>query len=66
MVIWLLKRYHHQWNEAMIDEAVAHVISCLVQNPDFEEKMKEKINMSIDTREADQSLENAEKQLRQR
>ena len=50
----------------MIDEAVAHVISRLVQNPDFEEKMKEKINMSIDTREADQSLENAEKQLRQR
>ena len=25
--------YHHQWNEAMIDEAVAHVISRLVQNP---------------------------------
>ena len=49
----------------MIDEAVAHVISRLVQNPDFEEKMKEKINMSIDTREADQSLEAAEKQLRQ-
>ena len=57
--------YHHQWNEALIDEAVAHVISRLVQNPDFEEKMKEKINMSIDTREADQSLEAAEKQLRQ-
>jgi len=57
--------YHHQWNEAMIDEAVAHVISRLVQNPDFEEKMKEKINMSIDIREADQSLETAEKQLRQ-
>ena len=35
------------------------MISRLVQNPDFEEKMKEKINMSIDTREADQSLENA-------
>ena len=41
------------------------MISRLVQNPDFEEKMKEKINMSIDTREADQSLEAAEKQLRQ-
>ena len=49
----------------MIDKAVAYVISRLVQNPDFEEKMKEKINMSIDTREADQSLEAAEKQLRQ-
>jgi len=31
--------YYHQWNEALIDEAVAHVISRLVQNPDFEEKI---------------------------
>ena len=52
--------YHHQWKEALIDEAVAHAISRLVQNPDFEEMMKEKINMSIDTREADQSLENGQ------
>ncbi len=40
--------YHHQWNEAMIDEAVAHVISRLVQNPDFEEKMKDKLIAQLD------------------
>lgn len=41
--------YHRQWNEDMVNGAVAEIIGRLVDNPNFAESMKKKINESIDT-----------------
>ena len=57
--------YHRQWSTSLIDKAVAEVISKLVEQPEFEKYMKEKINESIDLQGLDVSLQNVQKQLKQ-
>lgn len=57
--------YRKQWSEDNVNEAVAEVIKKLVQNPKFEEVMREKIGSRIDTTELRIEMEGLEKQLRQ-
>lgn len=57
--------YRKQWSEDKVNEAVAEVIKKLVQNPKFEEAMREKIGSRIDTTELRIEMEGLEKQLRQ-
>lgn len=57
--------YRKQWSEDKVNEAVAEVIKKLVQNPKFEEAMREKIGSRIDTTELRTEMEGLEKQLRQ-
>lgn len=57
--------WHRQLNQEVVNEAVADVIKKLVDNPRFAEVIKTKIDMRIDTKEAEADLENAKKQLKQ-
>lgn len=57
--------YKKQWGQEKIDKAVAEVISKLVQNPKFEQAIKEKINAKIDTDELENELQVLQKQHRQ-
>ncbi|PYG86783.1 site-specific DNA recombinase [Ruminiclostridium sufflavum DSM 19573] len=57
--------YKKQWGQAKIDEAVAEVITKLVQNEKFEKAIKGKINSKIDTAELEKELENLKKLQRQ-
>lgn len=57
--------YRKQWSEDKVNEAVAEVIKKLVQNPKFEETIREKIGSHIDTTELRTEMEGLEKQLRQ-
>jgi len=56
--------YHKQWSEDIVNDAVADVIRRLVQNPKFEEAIREKIGSQIDTVELEQELDMLRKQLR--
>ncbi|MDL2302563.1 recombinase family protein [Lachnospiraceae bacterium OttesenSCG-928-D06] len=57
--------YKKQWNQDKVNTAVEEVIKRLVQNPKFEEAIREKINSKIDTGEIEVELESFIKQLRQ-
>lgn len=57
--------YHHQWGEEIINGAVAEVLRKMVQNPKFEEGIKERIGKRIDTDELDRELAELRKKLRQ-
>ncbi len=57
--------YSKQWAQAKIDEAVAELITKLVQNEKFADAIKEKINSKIDTVELEVELECLKKSHRQ-
>lgn len=58
--------YKKQWGQAVIDDAVAEVITKLVRNEKFEKAIKEKINSKIDTVELETELGKAQKLHRQK
>ncbi len=53
-----------QLHEEKLNNAVAEVVSKLVQNPEFSKAIQEKINMRIDLTEINTELENLEKQYK--
>lgn len=57
--------YKKQWSQAIIEDAVAEVITKLVQNEKFEKAIKDKINSKIDTAELESELEKLKKSHRQ-
>ncbi|MDR7855525.1 recombinase family protein [Tissierella sp.] len=57
--------YKKQWGQAKIDDAVADVITKLVQNEKFEKAIKDKINSKIDTAELEANFKNLKKSHRQ-
>ncbi len=57
--------YHKQWGEDVVNDAVAEIITKLVQNPKFEEEIRKKIGSKIDLSGLEKELEELEKQLRQ-
>lgn len=57
--------YRKQWNQTVIDDAVAELIRSLVQNPKFEEAIRAKINSKVDTAELQSELDSLRTQLRQ-
>ena len=57
--------YRKQWNQTVIDDAVAELIRSLVQNPKFEEAIRKKINSKVDIAELQTELDSLRKQLRQ-
>ena len=60
-----LCNYRKQWNQTVVDDAVAELIRSLVQNPKFEEAIRAKINSKVDTAELQTELDSLRKQLRQ-
>ena len=56
--------FRKQIREELLDEAVAEVIVKVVSNPKFATKMKEKINMKVDTTEIDKEIQSYQKELR--
>lgn len=57
--------YRKQWKQADVDDAVAELIRSLVENPRFENAIREKINAKVDTAELQTELDSLRKQLRQ-
>lgn len=57
--------YRKQWNQTEVNDAVAEIIKKLVQNPKFEQAIKERINTSIDTSALEEEIEILRKQQRQ-
>ena len=57
--------YKKQWKQEKIDCAVEEVIRKLVQNPKFEQAIRQKIGARIDTDELETELEQLRKKLRQ-
>lgn len=57
--------YRKQWNQTVIDDAVAELIRSLVQNPKFEEAIRKKINSKVDITELQADLDSLRKKLRQ-
>ncbi len=57
--------YRKQWNQTKVNDAVAEIIKKLVQNPKFEQAIREKINTSIDTSALEGEIEALRKQQRQ-
>lgn len=57
--------YRKQWNQTVVDDAVAELIHSLVENPKFEEAIRKKINSKVDTAELQAELDSLRKQLRQ-
>ncbi len=57
--------YRRQWSEEKIDNAVAEIISKLVNNKKFEQEIRKRIGASIDTAELDQEYANKKEQLKQ-
>lgn len=57
--------YKKQWGEDRVNAAVEEIIRQLVQNPIFEEAIREKINYQISTDELEKELENFKKKLQQ-
>lgn len=57
--------YRKQWKQEKIDGAVEEVIRKLVQNPKFEQAIRQKIGARIDTDELETELEQLRKKLRQ-
>ena len=58
--------YKRQWGEDVIDAAVEEFISKLVQNPQFVNAIKEKINSSIDTESLEKELAALRKEHRKK
>ena len=57
--------YKRQWKQEKVNEAVEEVIRKLVENPKFEQAIREKIGARIDTDELEQEQEQLHKKLRQ-
>ena len=57
--------YKRQWKQEMVDDAVEEVIRKLVNNPKFEDAIRQKIGAQIDTKELEAELTQLHKQLRQ-
>ncbi len=57
--------YRKQWGQEKVNAAVEEVILKLVQNPKFENAIREKIGARIDTSELEQEIETLRKKLRQ-
>ena len=57
--------YRKQWGQEIINGAVEEVIQKLVQNPNFAETIRKKINSRIDTNELDAEITALRKQLQQ-
>ena len=57
--------YKRQWRQELVDNAVEEVIRKLVNNPKFEEAIRQKIGAQIDTKELEAELTQLHKQLRQ-
>ncbi len=57
--------YHKQWDEDIVNDAVADVIRRLVRTTQFETAIREKIGRRIDTTELEKKLELKRKKLRQ-
>ena len=57
--------FKKQLQEEKLDNAVAEIISKLISNPKFADKMQKKINMKVDTAEIDKEIANYQKQLGQ-
>lgn len=57
--------YKRQWKQELVDNAVEEVIRKLVNNPKFEEAIRQKIGAQIDTKELEAELTQFHKQLRQ-
>lgn len=57
--------YNKQINEEVLNGAVIEIISKLINNSQFAEMIKDKIDTKIDTTEIDIEISNYEKQLRQ-
>lgn len=57
--------YRKQWLQEKVNAAVEEVILKLVQNPKFENAIREKIGARIDTSELEQEIETLRKRLRQ-
>lgn len=56
--------FSKQWGQNKIDNAVEEVIKKLVQNPKFENAIKDKISSKIDVSELETTLDNLKKELR--
>lgn len=50
--------YKHQWTQEIINSAVEELISKLVNKPNFQNAMKEKVGSSIDTESIEKELQN--------
>lgn len=57
--------YRKQWGQEKIDSAVEEVIRKLIENPKFENAIREKIGSRIDTDELEKEQEQLRKKLRQ-
>ena len=57
--------YRRQWHQEKVNAAVEEVIRKLVQNPKFEQAVRNKIGARIDTDELDAELVTQQKRLRQ-
>ena len=57
--------YKKQWAQDKVNAAVEEVIKKLVQNPKFEQAIREKIGAKIDTGELEADIESLRKKLRQ-
>ena len=57
--------YKRQWKQEMVDDAVEEVIRKLVNNPKFEDAIRQKIGAQIDTKELEAELTQLHKQLKQ-
>lgn len=57
--------YSKQWGQAIVDDAVAEIITKLVHNEKFENAIKGKINSKIDTAELEVELKGLKKSHRQ-
>ena len=57
--------YKRQWKQELVDNAVEEVIRKLVNNPKFEDAIRQKIGAQIDTKELEAELTQLHKQLRQ-
>ena len=57
--------YKRQWKQELVDNAVEEVIRKLVNNPKFEDAIRQKIGAQIDTKELEAELTQLHKQLKQ-
>ena len=57
--------YRKQWGQEKVNAAVEEVITKLVQNPNFENAIREKIGARVDTGELEREIEELRKKLRQ-
>ena len=57
--------YKRQWKQELVDAAVAEAIRNLVNKPNFEQSIRQKIGAEIDTKELEEELAQLNKQRRQ-